>query len=628
MATSSTPTATRFRRPLPTSPACPTATSLQYSALPGGFPFGVTKAAQFGLYAQDEWSPRNNLKVTIGLRGDVPVIFSDIERNVNVANLTFRNNVRIETDRLPKSRVLLSPRIGVNWDVNDDRKTQVRGGTGIFTGRVPFVWISNQASNNGVQFGSFSRSGAAAAANPFSPNVDAYRPNPNGSTPLANTSYNLAVTDPNFKFPQVWRTNVAVDQELLGGIIGTLEALYTKDVNAVYHQNVNLPNPVRNASGADTRPIYYNIGAAGSNGLAATTANNRIYGGQGGASTTNPNISDAILMTNTSKGYSYSITGQLQKSFEGGLYLNAAYTYSDSRSVNDGGSIAQSIWRDRSVSGETNANVLSYSQFLIQHRVIASASYKREYLGHLGTTLSLFFEASPAGRYSYLYSGDMNGDSQSNDLIYVPRSQGDILLRDIAIPASQGGGVYTGAQQWADLDKYISQDPYLKTRRGEYAERNGAARPWQNRLDFRLLQDVFTNIGENRNNLQLSLDIFNIGNLLNSNWGTFQTANRTGLLSFAGYTAQGQPAFTYPYLTNPSIVTPASGSTPAVVAPGKPWWKPTARTPAAWVRAGRPRWASATSSTKLFGLIVAPERAGSNSGPLFVPDCLALAWFC
>ena len=582
------------RNPVPApagnQPGLPNRYQLQYAAQPGGFPFGVTKAAQLGLYVQDEWSPRNNLKVTVGLRGDVPVIFSDLDRNVYVAGgdvngatipgLTFANGVRIQTDRLPKSRVLFSPRIGVNWDVNDDRKTQLRGGTGIFTGRVPFVWISNQASNNGVQFGSFSRVGAAAAANPFSPDVNAYRPDPNGPVPLANTSYNLAVTDPNFKFPQVWRTNVAVDQEIGGGIVATLEALYTKDVNAVYHQNVNLPDAVGRASGADTRPIYYTLGATGSNGLAATTANNRIYGpvGTGGRlnSPASPNISDAILMTNTNKGYSYSLTGQLQKTFSNGLYLNAAYTYSDSRSVNDGGSIAQSIWRDRSVSGDPNANVLSYSNYLIQHRVIASGSYKREYLGHLATTLSLFFEASPAGRFSYLYQGDMNGDSQSNDLIYVPRTQGEIVLRDISIPATQGGGTFSANDQWTALNKYIEQDDYLKAHRGEYAERNGAVRPWQNRLDFRLLQDIFTNIGESKNSLQLSLDIFNIGNLINSNWGTFQTPNRTGLLAFQGYTPQGQPAFTYPYLVNPSITTaaiPASGgnpAVPAVVAPGVP----------------------------------------------------------
>jgi len=575
-------------------PGLPNRYQLQYAAQPGGFPFGVTNAAQYGLYVQDEYSVKQNLKVTVGLRGDVPVIFSSLDRNVYVAGgdvngttipgLTFRDNqgspVRIETDRLPKSRVLFSPRVGVNWDVNDDRKTQVRGGSGIFTGRVPFVWISNQASNNGVQFGSFSRSGAAAAINPFSPDVDRYRPDPNGPVPLANTNYNLAVTDPNFKFPQVWRTNVAVDQEIAGGIIATLEAIYTKDVNAVYHQNVNLPAPTGRAAGPDNRPIYYTLGTVGATGLAATTANNRIYGAVGPNGSLNspagPNISDAILMTNTNKGYSYSITGQLQKTFSNGLYLNAAYTYSDSRSVNDGGSIAQSIWRDRSVSGDPNADVLSYSQFLIQHRVIASGSYRREYLGHLGTTLSLFFEASPAGRFSYLYTGDMNGDSQSNDLIYVPRSQTDIVLRDITIPATQGGGIYPASQQWTDLNTFIEQDDYLKKHRGEYAERNGAVRPWQNRLDFRLLQDIFTNMGENRNSLQISLDIFNIGNLLNSSWGTFQTANRTGLLSFAGYNAQGQPAFTYPYLTNPSIITPAipagggNPAVPAVVAPGVP----------------------------------------------------------
>ena len=586
------------RNPVPApasnQPGLPNRYQLQYAAQTGGFPFGVTNAAQYGLYVQDEWSPRQNLKVTVGLRGDVPVIFSSLDRNVYVGGgdvngttipaLTFRDNERnavsIQTDRLPQTRVLFSPRIGVNWDVNDDRKTQVRGGTGIFTGRVPFVWISNQASNNGVQFGSFSRVGSAAAVNPFTPDVNAYRPDPNGAVPLANTSYNLAVTDPNFKFPQVWRTNIAVDQEIAGGVIATLEALYTKDVNAVYHQNVNLPDAVGRANGADNRPIYYTLGAVGANGLANATANNRIYGpvGPGGRlnSPASPNISDAILMTNTNKGYSYSVTAQLQKTFSNGLYLNAAYTYSDSRSVNDGGSIAQSIWRDRSVSGDPNANVLSYSQYLIQHRVIASASYKREYLGHLATTLSLFYEAAPAGRFSYLYGGDMNGDGQSNDLIYVPRAQNEIVLRNIAIPNSQGGGTYSAADQWTALNTYIEQDSYLKTRRGEYAERNGAVRPWQNRLDFRLLQDIFTNVGESKNSLQVSLDIFNIGNLLNSNWGTFQQVNRTGLLAFQGYTAQGQPAFTYPYLTNQSIITPGVAATPttpaipAVLAPGVP----------------------------------------------------------
>ncbi|MBD2721768.1 TonB-dependent receptor [Hymenobacter armeniacus] len=550
--------------------AYPQRYQLSYSALPdGSFPFAVTKAAQFGLYAQDEWSPRSNLKVTIGLRGDLPVIYSDIARNQNAANLTFRDGVKVETDKLPTRSILLSPRVGFNWDVNDDRKTQLRGGTGIFTGRIPFVWLSNQAGNNGVQFGSFSRSGAdvATAGNYFSPDVNAYRPN--GAA--ANTQYNLAVTARDFKFPQVWRTNLALDQDLGAGIIATLEALYTKDLNAVYFQNVNLPQPVGQANGPDNRPIFYRFGTINTTGPNAglyTTASvgsgasaqpsliatNRIYNGQGGVSAANPVITDAILMKNTNKGYSYSVTGQLQKSFSNGLYASVAYTYTDARSVNDGGTIAQTNWRDRPVSGDPNADVLSYSNFLQQHRVIASVSYKREYINHLATTLSLFYEAAPAGRFSYTYAGDMNGDGSGgsgNDLMYIPRNQSEIALRDIPLNAAQGGGIYSAADQWNDLDKYISQDAYLSKHRGEYAERNGAVRPWQNRLDVRLLQDIFTNIGESRNTLQLSIDVFNIGNLLNSSWGTFRTPNVTNPLTFVGYDAQGRPNFNFPYLTNP-----------------------------------------------------------------------------
>ena len=549
--------------------AYPQRYQVSYSALAdGAFPFAVTNAAQLGLYVQDEWSPRPNLKFTIGLRGDLPIIYSSIARNQNAANLTFRDGLKLETDKLPARTVLFSPRIGFNWDVNDDRKTQVRGGTGIFTGRVPFVYLSNQAGNNGVQFGSFSRTGAAVSAggNYFDPSVDAYRP----SGAAANTQYNLAVTARDFKFPQVWRSNLALDKDLGGGLVATVEALYTRDLNAVYFQNVNLPQSTRQAVGADNRPIFYNFSTINTTGpnaglyttapvgtnppLPSLVANNRIYNGQGGASAANPVITDAILLNNTSRGYSYSLTGQLQKSFSNGLYASAAYTYTDSRSVNDGGSIAQSSWRDRPVSGDPNAEALSYSNFLLQHRVIGSLSYRREYLGHLGTTLSLFYEGAPAGRYSYTYAGDMNGDGSGgsgNDLLYVPRSQSEIALRNITYSAAQGGGVYSAAQQWTDLNNFINQDPYLSKRRGAYAERNGAVRPWQHRVDVRLLQDIFTNIGASRNALQLSIDVFNIGNLLNRNWGTFRTPNVTNPLTFVGYDAQGQPNFTFPNLTNP-----------------------------------------------------------------------------
>ena len=567
-----------------------------YSAVPGGFPFVYLNAAQLGLYVQDDWSPRSNLKVTYGVRADLPFLTNDLPQNYAVsggtdpatnttyAGLTFRDGVNINTGQLPKKSVLFSPRVGFNWDVNDDRKTQVRGGTGIFTGRVPFVWLSNQASGNGLLFGSYSVTGSSgtnpATGTPtvFSPNVDAYHP-VNGA---ANTSYNLAVTANDFKFPQVWRTNLAFDQELPGGVIGTLEAFYTKDINAVYHQNVNLPgteaNPYNRATAVgppgsgDNREIFYNLPASPTvaNGVVTnTTFNRQIYAGRGGATAANPNISDAILMKNTSKGYSYAVTGQLQKNFGQGLFASVAYTYSDSRSVNDGGSIAQSIWRDRAVSGDPNASALSYSNYLQTHRVIASASYRKEYIGHLGTTISMFYEAAPAGRFSYIYAGDMNGDGQTNDLMYVPRSQAEINLRDITLlPATSGGSaavIYSAAEQWTDLNNFINQDDYLSKHRGDYAERNGAVRPWQNRLDVRILHDFFTNLGkDNRNTLQVSFDIFNVGNLLNSKWGASQSANRNNPLAFSGYNTAGQPVYEFRYLTNPT----RTSSTNDTVIPG------------------------------------------------------------
>ncbi|HET9503441.1 MAG TPA: carboxypeptidase regulatory-like domain-containing protein [Hymenobacter sp.] len=529
---------------------------LRYAATPdGSFPFAVTKAAQIGLYVQDEWSPRGNLKLTYGIRADLPIVFSSIEQNENLANLTgFRDGIRINTSQLPRKTPLFSPRIGFNWDVNDDKKTQVRGGTGIFTGRVPFVWISNQASNNGVQFGSIDVQGALASRYSFNPNVDQYRNQLIAAG--ANTSYNVAFASRDFKFPQVYRSNLAIDKQLFGGVVATLEGIYTKDLNAVYFQNVNLPYSTVNAQSSatdatsgDRRPVYWAANAAG---LPTTTKNYRIYSGAGGATLANPNITDAILLNNTSKGYSYTVTGQLQKSFSNGLYAMAAYTYADSRSVNDGGTIAQSSWAGRQVSGDPNADVLSYSQFVVPSRVIASLAYRFEYLKHLATSVSMFYEGAAAGRFSYVYSGDMNGDNvNGNDLMYVPKSQDEIVLTSRTI----AGTTYTAAQQWADLNNYIDQDPYLSKRRGQYAERNGALLPWQHRIDFRLLQDIFTNIGENRNTLQLSVDVFNIGNLLNKNWGTYQFQYNASPLAFQGNNAAGQPTFQYQYVTNPTATT-------------------------------------------------------------------------
>ncbi|HMD82476.1 MAG TPA: TonB-dependent receptor, partial [Anaerolineales bacterium] len=353
----------------------------------GTFPLVETKATQLGFYAQDKYEFSKKFNVTLGLRVDIPIITSDIARNPDAESKTFRDGQTILTDQLQKTQVLWSPRVGFNWDLTGENKTQIRGGTGVFAGRVPYVWISNQASNNGVLFGSKVFNGAELAAITFSGDVNEYRPV--GDAAVASASYNLAVTDDNFKFPQVWRTNIAVDHDFGQMLIASLDIAYTKDMNAVYHQNVNLPNATEFATGPDNRPIFYktfpNTGSSGSKGYQINT-----------------NISDAIVMTNTNKGYSYFITAQLKKSFLFGLDAFAAYTYTDSRSVNDGGSIAQSIWRDRQISGDPNANVQSYFTNLAKHRIIVSANYRKEYMGFMGTSVGMFWEMAPNGRFSYV----------------------------------------------------------------------------------------------------------------------------------------------------------------------------------------------------------------------------------
>jgi len=253
------------------------------------------------------------------------------------------------------------------------------------------------------------------------------------------------------------------------------------------------------------------------------------------------------LMSNTSKGYTYNLTLQLQRNVRN-LYTMIAYSYGMSKSVNDGGSIAQSIWRDRVVSGDPNDDAVSYSNFYQPHRVIASAFYRKEYAKYFATSIGFTFEAANGGTYSYTYSGDLNNDGlTTNDLIYVPKDQSEILLE-----SANAQDLRTPAILWAQLDNYINQDPYLSKRRGQYAERNALLSPFYKRLDLNFTQDFMVNVGGKRNTLRLTMDIFNFGNLLNKNWGIYRIPNRTALLNVkrietTGVNA-GKPVFSFPYL--------------------------------------------------------------------------------
>lgn len=505
---------------------------LQYALTKdGSFPFAKIGATELGFFVQDKWHVKPNLTITYGVRLDAPIFKDQFDANPNVPTLTFRDGAHYDVGQKPATNLLVSPRAGFNWDVFKNQKTQVRGGIGEFSGPPPFVYISNQASNNGVQFGSFSNQTGYI----FKKDINAYRP----AAGAPNTSYNLVFTSPDFKYPQVLKTSGAVDQKLPGGIVATAEFVFNSEINAINFENVNLPSTGTALVGPDNRIRY---------------ATQRINGGVGGATVTNPNISNAILMKNYSKGYSYIITLQLQKSFRN-FYTSVAYTNSKSRSINDGGSIAASTWRDRPTKGDPNSPELGYSNYYQPNRVIAQASYRKEYAKHFATSIGVIFEAAPNGVGSYTYNGDVNNDGTggNNDLIYIPRDQSEIVL----VPVNTNGGTITDTRSanvmWNQLNAFIQQDPYMSSHRGMIADRNAAILPYFKHLDINITQDFYFMSGKDKHTLRLSFDMINAGNFLNKNWGVAKSFSSTSFLKYEGLVTApadpnlGKPRYSFLY---------------------------------------------------------------------------------
>ncbi|MBB6112354.1 TonB-dependent Receptor Plug Domain [Mucilaginibacter lappiensis] len=516
--------------------------TLRYAAQGSNLPLAKIKASIYSLYIQDKYHVTDNFRLTYGLRADYNAFPSSLDPNPNAAALTFQGGTHVDVSKLPKNRIQLSPRVGFNWDVNGDGSTQVRGGSGLFTGPVPFVWISNQASNNGLLFGSTTVTQKNSPGDPrlvFNPNVNANRP----TNAKANTSYELDAADPNLKYPKIWRTNFAVDQKLPGGIIGTIEGSYAKDIRAIYHQNLVLSDGYTTLAGPEGQ-IQYD-----SKNTTPSAAN---------ATAQNPSITGLYYMKNTSKGFSYFITGQLQKSFTNGFAASIAYTYTKSKDVNDGGSTASTIWSTRYVAGNPNTDNLSNSSYVQPNRIIATVSYRKQYAKNLASTIGLVFEAANNGAVSYITANDPNGDGATNDLMYIPKNQSDLIL--VAAPKAANGTLdtRTPAQIWTQLNNFISQDPYLSQHRGQFAQRNGAILPTYKRVDLHFAQDFFVQSGKTKNTIEVTFDVINFTNLLNRNWGNQQVSysgfnnGGTTVLRYMGtvQNAQGQKQATYsfPYL--------------------------------------------------------------------------------
>jgi hypothetical protein len=456
---------------------------------------------------------------------------------------------------MPDTKVLWSPRVGLNWDVAGDQKTQVRGGTGLFSGRPAYVWISNQLGNTGVLLGGTVPDTNPGTRFPFNPNIDTYKPA--ASSIVAGTHaalYSLNVTDPDFKFPQVWRSNVAVDRRLPGGITSTTEYLYAKDVNGMYYINANLPAAQSAFAGVDARPRWVGTPcvSAGNAGGCAT----RINSEPGNVVGVN------YVLKNGNEGTTWNIAQSLSKNTKFGLMVRSAYSYGVSHSLSDPESTAATSFARNSQSADPNNPGSSISMWSPGHRVYALVNYSRQYFGFGATSISAFWEArqstlNSSSRLSYTFSGDMNGDSISgNDLIYIPRSTSEMNFAAFTV----GTRTFTADEQASAFESYIQQDSYLSKHRGEYAARNGLVMPMTRNLDLSISQDLFRNLAGQKNGFQIRLDILNFGNLLNSSWGvqqrpvgTVNTNQQLQILTNPGVDAQGRANYRLQVVNNELI---------------------------------------------------------------------------
>ncbi|MBB4077662.1 hypothetical protein GGR28_000263 [Lewinella aquimaris] len=487
------------------------------------------KQTLVGFYIQDEFQVTDRLRLTGGLRADVSIYPNDVPTNAQFNNETApaleAAGYDLEgalTGQGISSSILFSPRLGFNYDVFGDRTLQMRGGIGIFTSRAPLVWVGGAYNNYGFNIGGVRERGTVA----FNPDVNSQFP---GDIDLSNPapSGQIDLFAKNFKLPQTTKINLAVDYQLPGNLILTVEGLYTKFNNYVRYQSLNLdPANQSRLTGSPDNRVYYT----------SSSSLDRTYTG-------------IYLGTNTDKGYSWNFSAVLQKPFSNGFLGTLGYSYGDSYSLFDGTSSQNSSqWRGYyNPEGRNNDGPVQRSAFAAGHRVFSSASYAMEISKYTKTTISLFMNGDVAQPYTYVV-GARNRDLVNdfgfdfNEVAYVPANAGEINL------VENRDGV-SAAAQYAALNEFIEADDHLSERRGQYAERNGAWGPFKVIFDARILQDFNVPMSNGKTNIfQVSLDIFNLNNLLNKNWGRLNNLGfgTYSLVNLEDISDEGVPTYTVP----------------------------------------------------------------------------------
>lgn len=541
--------------------AAPESFALTYGFNGNANPKAQVTFNQLGFYAQDEWNVNNRLKLTYGIRFDNLMFDNkDIQRNDAIYDLDFGGK-RIDTGKWPGSNMQFSPRVGFSWDILGDKSLKMRGGTGVFTGRLPLVFFTNMPTNsnmlqNSVTFITDYKKGtvdprlaqlAGGMITDMNQVIEKFKLPTTVENHVAGSKISGVVED--FKMPQVWKSSIALDYQVPVSFPLTVtgEFMFTKNINGVIITNVNIQNPdlwkynkVTTTKGADGKDVntteVLHTGMQRFNG-----ADNRMVYSYSPINNTDKNVKytgdysyyggkNAVVMDNTSKGYGYTANITVNAQPVDNLMAMLAYTHTESKEISGlPGSDPVSTWTNLNTIDGPNYGMSQRSQYVVPDKVIASVSYyiPFKYKGLLrGTHLNLFYTGYSSNGYSFMYSNDMNGDGSANDLMYIPKDDSEIKFK------SEDDRVAF----W----KFVEQDSYLKNHKGEYAEAYAARAPWVHRFDFRLMEDFEFKIGKTKHNFQLSFDIMNVGNLINSKWGISKTnapSNNNRILKYEGVTS-------------------------------------------------------------------------------------------
>ena len=522
-------------------------------------------ALQSAVYAQDQWQVNPNLAITAGVRWDISNFLDDITHNLAIDSAYGRN-----TSDIPKQAVQFSPRLGFNWDVTGTLTDQIRGGIGLFVGTPPYVWLENAYVNSGnvITFLNCNTNGSVAPAPAFAvdPTTIATCRGGAGSKPIGDVNF----LQKNLKFPQPLRGTLAYDRRLPGDLIATVEGMYSKTLNQLFFKSLNTSGP--QGTGQGGRTIYVNA-VNGGNGAATLLPPASVTANGGTA-----RFSTSIDLLNQSKDYSYNLTFQLRKRYADNWEGMVAYTYAQSRDVQSfTSSTAISNWQfGRTLGGVQEDPYTSVSLFDQPHKLMATGTYTLNW-AKVATDFSFFYSGTSGSPHDYIYggsggAGDLNGDGvQGNDLLYVPKNALDPAEIQYKLV-----GTRTPAQQAVDFENFITNSPCLSKHRGEILPRNSCRLPFLNQVDASIRQRLPSIKGQD---VAVTLDIFNFGNLINKNWGKLRTMPLSGnsnvpLLTHVGYNTPAGVASTNPSTAVPVVqFTPPTGGEYTILNTATNFWR-------------------------------------------------------